>query len=120
MLIIVLKLMVKKCLKKGKLLHLKIMREKQIDADFESILVPEDIEKGNLNESYTNKYQNRASCSYGYKLVCVDDKFRFCSQSFIRMAKDSNFCSRVTKKYFNKEIVRTKKNGKDFDSSTEC
>ena len=28
-----------------------------IDADFESILVPEDNGKQNRNESYTNKYQ---------------------------------------------------------------
>ena len=42
-------------------------------ADFESILVPED--NGNPNESYTNKYQKHVACSYGYKLVCVDDKF---------------------------------------------
>ena len=44
--------------------------------DFESILVPEDngnqILKGS---SYTSKYQKHIACSYGYKLVCVDDKF---------------------------------------------
>ena len=43
--------------------------------DFESILVPQDNEKQNLNESSTNKYQKHVACSYGYKLVCVDDKF---------------------------------------------
>ena len=42
-------------------------------ADFESILVPEDNRKQNLNESYTSKYQKHVACSYGYKLVC--DKF---------------------------------------------
>ena len=41
--------------------------------DFESILVPEDNRKQNLNESYTSKYQKHVACSYGYKLVC--DKF---------------------------------------------
>ena len=50
-----------------------------IYADFESILVPEDNGKQNPNESYTNKYQKHVACSYGYKLVCVDDKF---SKSF--------------------------------------
>ena len=44
-------------------------------ADFEIILVPEDNEKQNPNRSYTNKYQKHVACSYGYKLVCVDDKF---------------------------------------------
>ena len=42
--------------------------------DFESILVLEDNRKQNLNESYTNKYQKHVVCSYGYKIVCVDDK----------------------------------------------
>ena len=46
-----------------------------IYADLESTLVPEDNEKQNLNESYRNKYQKHIACSYGYKLVCVDDKF---------------------------------------------
>ena len=44
-------------------------------ADFENILVSEDNGKQNPNESYTNKYQKHVACSYGYKLVCVDDKF---------------------------------------------
>ena len=46
-----------------------------IYANFESILVPEDNRKQNPNESYTNKYQKHVPCSYGYKLVCVDEKF---------------------------------------------
>ena len=53
----------------------KIKSPFMIYADFESILVPEDNEKQNLNESYTNKYQKHVACSYGYKLVCADDKF---------------------------------------------
>ena len=40
-----------------------------------SILVPENNEKQNLEESSANKYQKHIACSYGYKLVCVDDKF---------------------------------------------
>ena len=44
-------------------------------ADFESILVPEANGKQNLDESCTNKYQKHVASSYGYKLVCVDDKY---------------------------------------------
>ena len=44
-------------------------------ADFESILVPEDNGKQNTEESYMNKYQKHIASSYGFKLVCVDDKF---------------------------------------------
>ena len=43
-----------------------------IYADFESTLVPENNEKQNPNESYTNKYQKHVACSCGYKLVCVN------------------------------------------------
>ena len=46
-----------------------------IYADFESILVPRNNEKQNLNESYTNKYQKHVVCSYGYKLVYAEDTF---------------------------------------------
>ena len=46
-----------------------------IYAPSESMLVPEDNGKQNPDESYTNKYQKYVACSYGYKLVCVDDKF---------------------------------------------
>ena len=46
-----------------------------IYTDFKSILVPRDDGKTNPKESYTNKYKQRIACSYGYNLVCVDDKF---------------------------------------------
>ena len=43
--------------------------------EFESILVPEDNRKQNTEESCTNKYQKHTARSYGYRLVCVDNKF---------------------------------------------
>ena len=73
--------------------------------DFESILVPEDNEKQNANESYTNKYQNHFACNYGYKLVCVDDIFNKPFKSYLgedsvynfisSMIEDSKYCSDV-------------------------
>ena len=36
-----------------------------IYAGFESILVPEDNEKQNSDDSHTNKYQKHVACSYG-------------------------------------------------------
>ena len=53
----------------------KITLPCMIYVDFESILVPEDNEKQNPNESYTDKYQKHVACSCSYKLVCIDDKF---------------------------------------------
>ena len=46
-----------------------------IYAAFESISLSENNDKQNTKEFYTNKWQNHIACSYGYKLVCVDDKF---------------------------------------------
>ena len=46
-----------------------------IHTDFESILEPENNGKQNIEESYINKYQKHIACSYGYKLVHVDDNF---------------------------------------------
>ena len=46
-----------------------------IYVDFESILVPKDNRKQNPNESCTSKYWKHVACGYGYKLVCVDDRF---------------------------------------------
>ena len=54
-----------------------------IYADFECILVLEDDQKQNPDESYASKYQKHVVCSYGYKLVCVDDKFRKSFKSYL-------------------------------------
>ena len=53
----------------------KIKSPFMIYADFEFILVPEDNGKQNPQESYANKFRKHNAYSYGYKLVCVDDKF---------------------------------------------
>ena len=101
-----------------------------IYAGFESILVPEDNEKQNPTESYTNKYQKHVACTYGYKLVCVDDKFSKLSKSYLgedavydfisSMIEESKYCSDAMKKHFNKELVMTKEDSKDFEISTKC
>ena len=100
-----------------------------IYGDFESILAPEDNEKKNPNESYTSKYQKHIACSYGYKLVCVDDKFSKPSKSYLgedavcnfisSMIKGSKYCSDMMKKHFIKELVMTEKDAQDFENSTE-
>ena len=48
-------------------------------ADFEKILVSIDNENHNPEESYRNKDKQHLPFSYGFELVCVDDKF---SKSF--------------------------------------
>ena len=47
-----------------------------IDANFESILLPEDNGKQNPDEFYSNKHQKYIACSYSNQLTCVDNKFK--------------------------------------------
>ena len=47
-----------------------------IHADFEAITENVDSCKPNDNDSYTEAYQKRTDCGYGYKVVCAyDDKY---------------------------------------------
>ena len=95
-----------------------------INADFESILVPENNRKQTPNESFSKKYQKHVACKYGHKLAYADDKFSKPYKSYlgeeavynfiISMVKVSKYCSDVIKKYFNKEPVITKNENEDF------
>ena len=86
--------------------------------------MPEDNGKQNPNESFTNKYQKYTACSYGYKLVCVDDNFSKPFKSYLgqdavcsfidSMIKESKYCSEVIKKHFNKGLVMAKSDSEDF------
>ena len=61
-----------------------------------------------------NKYKKHVVCSYGYKLVFVDDTFNKLFKSYSgedavysfisSMFKESKFCSDIVKKHFNKEL----------------
>ena len=101
-----------------------------IYVDFEKTLVPEDNEKQNPEESYTKKYQKDIASSYGYELVCVDNKFskpfkknlgKDAIYNFINsMIEESKYCSDVMKKYFSKELVMTNEDNENFKNSTKC
>ena len=95
-----------------------------IKADFEGILVPENNGEQNPEECYTNKYQKHIACSYGYKLVFVDDKFSKVFKTYLAenavynfiesVIKESKYCSEVMKKH-NKELVMTKEDNGNFN-----
>ena len=98
-----------------------------IDADFESILVPEDNGKQNLNDSYIKKYQKHVVCNNSYELVCFDDKFSkpftevmlFTILSIVWSEKLYTVVIWL-KKYFSKELVLTRKGDEHFEDSTKC
>ena len=66
-----------------------------IYTDFESILVPENNEKQNPKESYTNKYQKHIAFSYGNKLVCVGDKFSKSFNTYLGKDGAYNFINNI-------------------------
>ena len=78
---------------------------------------------------YTKKYQKHVACSYGYKLVCVDNKFSKPFKSYLgedvvynflsSMIEESKYSSYVMKKRFNKELLMTKKVTEDFQNSNK-
>ena len=57
-----------------------------------------------------NKYQKHVACSYGYELVCVDNKFNTSFKSYLRedvvyqfingMIAESKYCNEVMGKTF--------------------
>ena len=83
-----------------------------------------------LKESYTNKYKKHIVWSYGYKLVCVDDRFsrpfktylgKDVVYNFINSIKEeSKYCKEVIKKHFNKKLLITKEDNEYFENSTKC
>ena len=108
----------------------KIKSSFMVYADFESILVPEDNGKQNPKEPYTNKYQKHIACSYGYKLVCADDKFRKLFKTYLgkdavynfinNMIEERKYSREVMKKNLNKELLMIKEDNEDFKNSSKC
>ena len=85
--------------------------------------MPENNGKRNLN-----KYQKHIACSYGYKSVCIDDKFNKPFRIYLgedtvynfinSMIEESKYSNDVIK-HFNKELVMAKEDNENFNSSTK-
>ena len=83
----------------------------KIYADFECNLKSVESYEG----SYSKKYQDRISCSFAYKLVCVDDEFskpivvfrdENAAYKFIEVIlKEYEHFKKVMKKHFNKNLI---------------
>ena len=113
-----------------------------IDADFECITEKisscqpppmKKPKKGRLPEerSYTEKYQKRTACSFGYKVVCHYDKkysrdvviYRGedCIQKFMKcMFEEVKNCQSIIRDNFNKPLKMTKKDEKAFTKAKRC
>ena len=102
----------------------------KIYADFECLLKSCDVGINNDCFSYTRKYQDHIPCSFAYKVVCLDDKVskdvalyggKNAVLKFIEMIlKEYDYCRRVMKKHFNKNLVITAEEKEEFGKSNIC
>ena len=80
-----------------------------------------------VNNVFMFKYQKHDACSYGCKLVTVDDKCSKRFQSYLgqdviynlvnSMIKESKYYTDMMKKHFNKELVMIKKDEESGNST---
>ena len=98
----------------------------KIYADFECNLRGVESYEG----SYTKKYQDHVPCSFAYKVVCIDDRFtkpivvfrgENAAYEFIKaILKEFEYCKKVMKKHFNKNLIMSEKEEEQFKSSNTC
>ena len=95
-------------------------------ADFECNLKNIKCCEGN----YTKKYHEHVSCSYAYKVVCIDDKYSKSivvykevnsAYKFIKaILKEHKYCKKRMKDEFNKNLILTEKEEHLFQQSNNC
>ena len=73
---------------------------------------------------YSKKYHNHISCSFAYKVVCIDDRFskptvvfkgENAAHEIIKaILNDYEHCKKVMKKYFNKNLIITEEEEEQY------
>ena len=83
------------------------------------------------SKSYTTTYQSHRACSFGYKVVCHADQSyskpveiyrgEDAIEKFIeKMFEEVRPCQSVMREHFNKSLIMTKENERDFKNSITC
>ena len=98
----------------------------KIYADFECNLRDVEIFEG----SYTKKYLDHVPCSFSYKIVCIDNKFskpivvfrgeNAAYEVIKAILKEYQYYKKVTKKYFNKNLIMSEEEERLFQQSNSC
>ena len=98
----------------------------KIYADFECLLKGVKSSDKN-NSSYTEKYQNHIPCSFAYKVIYVDNKFsenvvfyrakKVIYRFIDSILKEYDYCEKVIKKYFNKNLIMSAEEQERFQLS---
>ena len=78
------------------------------------------------------KYQSHITCSFAHKAVCLDVKFskpklivvfrgKNAAYELINaIFKEYEYCKKVIKKHFNKNLILSEKEGQKFQLSNAC
>ena len=76
------------------------------------------------------EYQDHVPGTFAYKLVCLDDKLskpivlykgENVAYKFIKaILEEYEYCKKVMKKHFNKNLIMTQKEEEQFQSSNTC
>ena len=92
--------------------------------------MPEDNRKQNPEESCTNKYQKHIAYSYGYNLVCVDDKFSNPFKTYLgkdavykfinNMIEESKYCGEAIRNILRKNLWWLKEDNENCINITKC
>ena len=95
----------------------------KIYVDFESNLKAVEIYEG----FHSNKFQDHVPCSFACKVVCIDDKFtkpivafrgKNAAHEFVKVILNKyEYCKKVMKKHFNKNLIMSEKEEEQFQSS---
>ena len=98
----------------------------KIYADFECNLRGAESYEG----SYTKKYQDHISCSFTYKVVCIDDRFtkpivvsrgENAAYEFIKaILKEYKYCRKVMNKHFHKNLIMSEEEEHLFQKNNSC
>ena len=102
-----------------------------IYADFEAITEKIDTCQPPDSKSYTTTYQSHRACSFGYKVVCHADQSyskpvqiyrgEDAIEKFIEeMFEEVRSCQSVMREHFNKPLIMTEENERDFKNSITC
>ena len=80
--------------------------------------------------SHTKKEEDHISCSFAYKVACMDDKFtkpivvyrgKNAAYEFIKaILKEYKYCKKVMNKHFNKNLIMSEEEEHLFQQSNSC
>ena len=101
-----------------------------IYADFEAITKKVQGCRPNNDKSSTESYQSHEDCGYGYKVVCCyNDEYTKPTQvyrgknavfKFMEMLEEVNYCKKVMRNNFNKQLKMTYEDEQHFKQTGKC